>query len=186
LKWDPKQLQLQHVSGLINNLGIGERWKDEGYLTLSWNDPRAEGLSFTEGVAWMEMKFRKTNALQRAGVSITQEKLGTEAFNGNYQSMGVKMELGELQRNEWNGMLRVYPNPAAQYLNIEWKSSKNGSGQLRLIDAQGRVVHRKETSVMKGVNKARIDVPVGLASGSFIVQVIMGVDINAASILIGK
>jgi hypothetical protein len=186
LKWDPKQLQLQHVSGLINNLGIGERWKDEGYLTLSWNDPRAEGLSFTEGVAWMELKFRKTGSFQRAGVGITEEKLGTEAFNGNYQSMGVKMEPGELRGNAWNGMLRVYPNPATQYLNIEWKSSKNGSGQLRLIDAQGRVVHQQETSVVKGVNKARIDVPVGLASGSFIVQVIMGVDVNAANILIGK
>ena len=186
LRWDAKQLQLQNTTGLMNNLGIGERWKDEGYLTLSWNDPRAEGLSFTEGSTWMELRFRKTSALQRAGIGMTEEKLGTEAFNGNYQSMGVKMEPVELRGNTWNGMLRVYPNPAGRLVNVEWKSARTGSGLIRLVDAQGRVVYQREASVVQGPNKARIEVPVGLASGSFVVQVHVGGDVNTASVLIGK
>jgi hypothetical protein len=186
LRWDAKQLQLHTTTGLINNLGIGERWKDEGYLTLSWNDPRAEGLSFTEGSTWMELRFRKTSALQRAGIGMTEEKLGTEAFNGNYQSMGVKMEPFELRGNAWNGMMRVYPNPASRLVNVEWKSARTGSVLIRLIDAQGRVVYQREASVVQGLNKARIEVPVGLASGSFLVQVHMGNDVNTASVLIGK
>jgi hypothetical protein len=135
------QLQLQSVTGLVNILGIGERWKDQGYLTLSWNDPRAEGLSFTDGVAWMELKFRKTSALQRTGVFISEEKLGTEAFNRNYQSMGVKMEPIEWKSNTLSGLLRVYPNPGTQFMNVEWKMARAGAAMVRLLDAQGRVVH---------------------------------------------
>ena len=172
LKWDPKQLQLQHVSGLINNLGIGERWKDDGYLTLSWNDPRAEGLSFTEGVAWMEMKFRKTGSLQRAGVGITEEKLGTEAFNGNYQSMGVKMEPGELRGNAWNGMLRVYPNPATQYLSIEWKMERAGTATVRLLDAEGRTLYQEAKTYKAGVQHLRLDSKaMRLSTGQCIIQI---------------
>jgi hypothetical protein len=156
LRWDAKQLQLQSVTGLVNNLGIGERWKDDGYLTLSWNDPRAEGLSFTEGSTWMELRFRKTSALQRAGIGMTEEKLGTEAFNGNYQSMGVKMEPVELRGNIWNGMLRVYPNPAAQYMNVEWKMARAGSATVRLLDAQGRVMHVQRGEYGAGVQRVTI------------------------------
>jgi hypothetical protein len=156
MRWDAKQLQLQSVTGLVNNLGIGERWKDDGYLTLSWNDPRAEGLSFTEGVAWMDLKFKKTNALQRAGISMTEEKLGTEAFNGNYQSMGVKMEPIALRGNTLTGLMRAYPNPATQYLNVEWRMARAGAATVRLLDAQGRVVHVQRGEYGMGVQRVTI------------------------------
>ena len=117
---------------------------------------------------------------------MTEEKLVTEAFNGNYQSMGVKMEPVELRGKLWNGLMRVYPNPAVRLVNVEWKSTRTGSGLIRLVDAQGRVVYQRHASVVQGLNKARIVVPVGLASGSFVVQMLMGEDVHIASVLIGK
>jgi hypothetical protein len=179
-------LQLQNTTGLINNLGIGERWKDEGYLTLSWNDPRAEGLSFTEGSTWMELRFRKTSALQRAAIGMTEEKLGTEAFNSNYQSMGVKMEPVELRGNAWNGMLRVYPNPATQYMNVEWKMARAGAATVRLLDAQGRVVHVQRGEYGAGVQRATIRRGSGWSvAGTWMVQVEVDGEVRNVPVVLG-
>jgi len=104
----------------------------------------------------MELRFRKTSALQRAGIGITEEKLGTEAFNGHYQSMGVKMEPIELPGNAWNGTIRVYPNPATQYVTVEWKMARAGAATIRLLDVNGRVVHIQQGAYGTGVQKMKI------------------------------
>jgi hypothetical protein len=186
LRWDAKQLQLQSVNGLISNLGIGERWKDQGYLTLSWNDPRAEGLSFTDGVAWMELKFKKTNALQRTVVFISEEKLGTEAFNKNYQSMGVNMEPIEWKSNTLSGLLRVYPNPAAQFMNVEWKMARAGAATVRLLDAQGRVVHVQRGEYGAGIQRVTIKRSGAWSvAGTWLVQVEVDGVVRNVSVVMG-
>jgi hypothetical protein len=172
LRWDQKQLQLQSVQGRITNLGIGERWKDEGYLTLSWNDPMAEGLDLSEGVEWMELRFRKTSQLNRVGLNITEEKLVTEAFNKHYQSMGVKMERAELRGISLGGQLRVYPNPASSLMNVEWRMEKAGAATIRLFDAQGRVVHVQRGEFGSGIQRVLIRKVAGWSvSGTWMVQV---------------
>ena len=186
LRWDAKQLELKSVNGLISNLGIGERWKDEGYLTLSWNDQRAEGLSFTEGMAWMELRFRKMSALQRVAIGMTEEKLGTEAFNGNYQSMGVKMEPIELKNNTLSGLLRVYPNPATQFMNIEWKMARAGAATVRLLDAQGRVVHVQRGEFGAGVQRTTIKRSGAWSlAGTWMVQVEVDGEVRNVSVVMG-
>jgi hypothetical protein len=188
LRWDAKQLQLQSVNGLISHLGIGERWKDDGYLTMSWNDPRAEGLSFTDGVAWMELKFRKTSALQRTGIFISEEKLGTEAFNGNYQSMGVNMEPIEWKSNNLSGLLRVYPNPATQFMNVEWKMARAGAATVRLLDAQGRVVHVQRGEYGAGIQRVMIKRNGAWSvAGTWLVQVEVDGEVrNVPVVLVGE
>jgi hypothetical protein len=172
LRWDVSQLKLQSVNGMVANLGLGERWKDEGYLTMSWNDPRAEGLSFTEGSTWMELRFKKTRNLKQASISITQEKLGTEAFNGNYQSMGVKMESTVLRGNAWEGVLRVYPNPVGRMVNVEWKMEKAGAATIRLLDAQGRMVYVQRDQYTAGFQRMAIRLESGRSvNGMWMVQV---------------
>jgi hypothetical protein len=172
LRWDADQLSLQSAQGRMSSLGIGDRWKDNGYLTLSWNDPMAEGLNVTEGVEWLELKFKKNPQLKRSGLSISEEKLSTEAFNKHYQSMGVKMEPVELRGSAWNGMLRVYPNPATTQMNVEWKMEKAGSATVRLLDAQGRVVHVQRGEFGAGVQRTVIRRASGWSvSGTWMVQV---------------
>jgi hypothetical protein len=186
LRWDAKQLQLQSVQGRMTNLGIGERWKDEGFITLSWNDPMAEGLNITEGVEWMELRFRKTDRLQRAGLGITEEKLYTEAFNKYYQSMGVKLEPVELRGSMWNGMLRVYPNPATTMMNVEWKMEKAGAATVRLLDAQGRVVHVQRGDYGAGVQRVSIRRSLGWSvAGTWMVQVECDGTVRNVPVLLG-
>ena len=139
-----------------------------------------------EGMTILDLRFRRKNAAVPASLKLSAKRIPIEAFNARFQSMGLKLETSEFRGPSWNGMIRVYPNPASRLVNVEWKSARTGSGLIRLIDAQGRVVYQREASVVQGLNKARIEVPVGLASGSFVVQVHMGDDVNTATVLIGK
>jgi hypothetical protein len=141
LQWDASKLELITATPRVTNLGLGERWSSEGRLTLSWNDPRAEGLSFTEGMDWLELRFRKTARLNRPVLTLTEERLSTEAFNANYQRVSVRMASAEIRGNAWQGDVRVYPNPAGRMVNVEWKAEKRGEATVRVLDATGRLVH---------------------------------------------
>ena len=139
-----------------------------------------------EGMTILDLRFRRKNAAVPASLKFSPKRIPIEAFNARFQSMGLKLDTSELRGPSWNGMIRVYPNPAYRLVNVEWKSTRNGSGLIRLVDAQGRVVYQREAAVVQGLNRARIDVPVGMASGSFVVQLLMGADVITATVLIGK
>jgi hypothetical protein len=183
LRWDAKQLQLRSVQRSMTNLGIGERWKDDGYLTLSWIDPMAEGLNLTEGVEWMELRFRKTSQLNRVGLNISEEKLVTEAFNKHYQSMGVKLESVELLGSAWNGQLRVYPNPAGRYLNVEWRAETSGSVLIRVLDAAGRKLQEQRNQAKAGVNRQIVTLKGDAGTSGMIIQVVDGDKVQSISVI---
>jgi hypothetical protein len=187
LRWDAKQLMLQTVQGRVSGLGIGERWKEEGYLTLSWNDPMAEGLNFSEGLEWVELRFRKSQQLRQTGVAIVEEKVMTEAFNKNYQSMGVKLEPVMLRGNAGMGQLRVYPNPVTSLMNVEWKMEQAGAATVRLLDAQGRVLHVQRGAYGVGMQRIQISRSSGWSvSGTCMVQLeCVGVVRNLPVMMVG-
>jgi hypothetical protein len=151
LQWDVSKLALITATPRVTNLGLGDRWSSEGRLTMSWNDPRAEGLSFTEGMDWVELRFRKTDRLDRTLLTLTEERLSTEAFNANYQRVAVRMASAQIGGNTWQGDVRVYPNPAGRQVNVEWKGEKRGEATVRVLDATGRLVH-----VHRGVYEAGV------------------------------
>jgi hypothetical protein len=167
----------------MTNLGIGERWKDDGYLTLSWIDPMAEGLNLTEGVEWMELRFRKTSQLNRVGLNISEEKLVTEAFNKHYQSMGVKIEAAELQGSAFNGQLRVYPNPAGRYVNVEWRAETSGSVLIRVLDAAGRKLQEQRHQAKAGLNRQIVTLKGSAGTSGMIIQVVDGDKVQSVNII---
>jgi hypothetical protein len=168
---------------LVNNLGIGEHWKGGGYITLSWNDPRAEGLNFTEGLDWFELKFKKTERFKKTSLSISEEKLGTEAFNGKFQSMGVKMEQIDLL-NHSGKMMRVYPNPASGYMHIEWKMKHAGHAIIRILDAQGRIVYVQRGEYKSGIQRELIRRSAGWSvAGTCVVEVQTNEDVSSLPVI---
>jgi Concanavalin A-like lectin/glucanases superfamily/Carboxypeptidase regulatory-like domain len=185
LRWDVKQLQLQNVRGHINNLGIGERWKKDGFVTLSWNDPMAEGLNLTEGVEWLEMTFRKMTDFFHPALIISEDKLNSEAFNSHFQSMGLLMEPAVPVSNLMKEPLRVYPNPMTSNMNVEWKMERAGTAVIRLIDAQGRLVHIHRGLYPAGFNRLIIKRSMlSMVSGHCTVQLFVDGRISNASVLI--
>jgi len=188
LSWDAQKLQLLGVTPMMNNLGTGDRWKEEGKLMLSWNDPRAEGVSTTDGMAWVELTFRKTDRLDRTQLGLTEEKLVTEVFNSSYQRMALRMQSAEIRGNVWEGSMRVYPNPAGQVVHVEWKSARRGEATVRVLDATGRVVYLHRGMYEAGVQRHRIQRDEAMVSaGSCLVQVeVEGVVRSQAVVLAGQ
>lgn len=188
LRWDARKLELLGTTPMMPNLGTGDRWKGEGSLTLSWNDPRAEGLSLTDGVEWLQLRFRKTDRLDRTALGLTQERLMTEAFNKSYQRVELRMQAAEIRGNAWEGSMRVYPNPAQRVVNVEWKSAKGGEATVRLLDATGRTVYVHRGIYEAGVQKHVIRRDGSMASGgTWLVQVEMDGEIrNRSVVMVGQ
>ena len=138
LSWDPRQLHLQEANSLMKDLGMGDRWKTEGMLTISWHDPQATGLTVSEGVDWISLRFRKLGAFQQASVHVSGEKLATEVFNGRFQSMGLRLD-GTFALPH-HGSFRVYPNPILQDLQLDWMMDAPGGVRISLVDPLGRLV----------------------------------------------
>jgi hypothetical protein len=185
LGWDARKLELVGATSMMSNLGLGERWKSEGRLTLSWNDPRAEGLSLTEGVEWLQLRFRKTDRLDRTALGLSEEKLMTEAFNRSYQRVTLRMQSAEIRGNMWEGSLRVYPNPASRQVNVEWRSQQRGEVTIRLMDATGRTVYVHRGMYEAGVQK-HVIVRDGsmVGSGTWLVQVEVDGEVRNRSVVI--
>jgi hypothetical protein len=175
LQWDAQQLMLDRIVGNPVEIGIGERWRDEGYLTFSWNDPRARGLTFSEGMPLLELRFRKSPSLQNASLTLTDDRLAREAFNTGLQSVGMVLQSGSIGPGVKAGVVRVFPNPAGRQLHVEWRSEARGEATVRLLDATGRLVHVHRAVYEAGVNRHVIRREGSLSSsGTWLVQVETG------------
>jgi hypothetical protein len=188
LRWDPRQLELEGASSLMTDLGSGDRWKEDGRLTMSWNDPRATGLSVSDGMTWMELRFRKTGLLDRTTLSLTEDRLATEAFNSVYQRVEVRLKPAEIRGGEWLGIVRVYPNPASRMVNVEWKSERRGEATVRLLDATGRVVYSHRGLYEAGLQRHVIHRSGALSNdGTWLVQVEQaGKVVNRSVVMAGR
>jgi hypothetical protein len=187
LGWDARKLELLGATSMMPNLGMGERWKGEGRLTLSWNDVRAEGLSLTEGVEWLQLRFRKTDRLDRTVLGLSEERLMTEAFNRSYQRVALRLQSAEILGNMWEGSLRVYPNPAQQVVNVEWRSLQRGEATVRLLDATGRTVYVHRGMYDAGLHHLPIGVEPGWqASGICLVKVESGANTLVIPVILSR
>ena len=72
-------------------------------------------------------------------------------------------------------MLKAYPNPATDLLQINLNSKKMDRGEIRLLDIQGRMLYSKSISMNAGDN--RYDIPLkeqGIRSGTYILKLQSG------------
>jgi hypothetical protein len=77
-----------------------------------------------------------------------------EAFDDQYRTMGIALEAGAAS----SGIeFSVYPNPAGQWLSVQYGSDRQGDGELVLLDMQGRIVYREVVRVMPGTNAYRLN-----------------------------
>ena len=69
--------------------------------------------------------------------------------------------------------LRVFPNPANSRLQLNYVAKESGFGEIRIMDAMGKIVHRQIESIMQGTNMIPVNNIQQLANGTYIVEVIM-------------
>jgi hypothetical protein len=65
----------------------------------------------------------------------------------------------------------VYPNPATEHLNVEFKQSENKLISILMIDASGRIVKNMDYSSVVGENKIELNLT-GIPHGMYYLRII--------------
>ena len=88
--------------------------------------------------------------------------------NGLYEIPHVK----DGQGNTGNAIagFRVYPNPAAEIINLEFDVSQPGLSEIRITDINGRETLKENLSVVAGINKSTIKIS-GYSSGIYFLNI---------------
>jgi uncharacterized repeat protein (TIGR01451 family) len=92
------------------------------------------------------------------------------ARGGEIFSQILKLGLKSLQ------VARIQPNPFDKTINIQLQLKSAGQLQIRLVDMYGRVVYRGSEQLSKGTHSIGINVPAGLISGAYVMELMTGSD----------
>jgi Secretion system C-terminal sorting domain len=70
-------------------------------------------------------------------------------------------------------VMQVSPNPFIENVHLRFTTAETGTAQMRITNAVGQIVLSKQTTISKGYNNIQIDGLSRLASGMYVVQLIM-------------
>jgi len=191
LNWDKSQLLFDSIANNVLGVFYGDRWKDEGMLSVSWNDPNAQRRNLKENELLFELVYKASSQLSRTSLKLSDDKIGREAFDGKYMLLGMQLDAAPIMKMNaipegLNSALRVYPNPAGRKFTVEYQSKTAGDGQLRLFDAGGKVIHEQEVKVKSGLNSYEVMLNSQPASSTYILQMVQGIDVKTSKVVISN
>lgn len=82
-------------------------------------------------------------------------------------------EEGEVVLERVEGLMNLFPNPAAEKLNIDYLGTSDGTVQITVIDAMGKEVLTSRQSVVAGPMTFGLPLP-ALTSGMYILSILDG------------
>ncbi len=189
VNWDKDKLSYQGVGANPLNISVGERWSDDGFLTLSWNDPGANGIQLKDGDLMFELSYRADKNLDKTKLEISAEKIAQEVFNTDFELMELSLEASDILPVRENASIKfsVYPNPADRLINVQWSASAVGEGYIRLIDLTGRKLFEEKVNVKAGDNKFVLSLDQRrIARGTYVLQLMSEENIYVKKVIIGN
>lgn len=98
-------------------------------------------------------------------------RLKITGTNGAYTySNVIRLNLQNLQ------VIRIQPNPFEKVITVQLYLQRAERIQLRLVDMYGRVVYHAAEQLSKGTHSLTVQVPAGLAAGTYIMSLLAGTD----------
>lgn len=84
-----------------------------------------------------------------------------------------------------NVMLKTYPNPATDLLQINFNSKKAELGEIRLMDMQGRILHSGAISINIGDNRYDLNLKEkGIPAGAYLLKLKSGNKTHQQKVLV--
>ncbi len=108
---------------------------------------------------WSVGEMALVNTFTGTGIIVTQGVL-----------QPADVALGVPVTSEMAKELRVFPNPATDYVNVQYTSSVNGTLFCKLFDVVGNEISNREIIVANGQTAGQIDIR-SLAAASYMLEV---------------
>lgn len=135
----------------------GKQFIPLGRVNSKGNNTGANNYQFTDQVNTLAMT--RYYRLKVVGVR------GTHTY-----SPVLRLSLKNLQ------VTRILPNPFDKVITIQLYLKSAERLQMRLIDMYGRVVYNAAEQLSKGTHSLSVQVPSGLAAGTYVMELIAGAD----------
>ena len=152
LWFDVEALDIEEVKGeAIQDQYFNRQYLDEGRLILSWNtgDPHPEEAVLMSFYLRARKDCRLSEALQ-----LDESLLAAEAYDENYQKLGLYLEWGEPPLE--NARLQNYPNPFSTETTIRFDAAEAGRARLELFRLDGTLVKAVEAFYAEGAHEVAI------------------------------
>ena len=92
--------------------------------------------------------------------------------NGDDSTEGVKKNL---TTNGTNLDIKIFPNPAADEVRVDFESSQKAKTVIRIVDLEGKVVFEEDLGEISGKHSKTIDLE-NMAQGTYIINIQNGKD----------
>jgi len=132
----------------------------EGKLPILWVDPASEARTVADSSVLFELVFNKKGNLTNETISLSSDITAINAFDGNYNTVGIKKVSGTItESGATTNNFVIYPNPAKD--NVTIKGAHINAVQV--IDNFGKVV---KLLSLKDASNPTLQVG-GLTSGGY-------------------
>ncbi len=144
-----------------------------GLLLLTFNDTIQAEVPYSTTNGWQNWQSFSTFVSLEAGSTIMKATAQANAFNINYHTFELTQHVAGAPAPIRN--MRVFPNPAADHLQLEYVADGTETVNIRLIDLSGkfsRTLHSGRSA--PGLNTYRFALDPGLEKGIYFLEVKAG------------
>ena len=179
LRFDPNALEMVELEpGVLPNLSeanFGFSLIDEGVITASWNDTKAQYLDPEEVLFTLVVRPVSAQALEEA-LAISSDYTVAEAYFESGDLLDVELEFSEGEEIESSLSAVVAPNPFVEQTAIGFFNPEKQEVTLRIFNTAGDLVYERSRMAFKGYDRFLLGPSDLSVAGTFIYQLITSDD----------
>lgn len=154
--------QKQNGSVLLNWVTKAEQGGDRFDVERSGDGTNWQTIGSVAGLGGMVNQYKFSDAAPLTGPNYYRIKQVNANGNFGYSVVRTVRFTGEF-------VVHVYPNPATDFLVLEFNNDKDEKAAISIQTALGSTVFLKEQAVVKGLNRIKLNQIQPLAQGTYVI-----------------
>jgi hypothetical protein len=174
----------------VNLTGFAAQ-KQSSSILLSWavaasSTTRIFGVErSTDGSNWVQIGSVKADAGQRYSFTDNEPNSGANYYRLKLVSANGSFGLSQVLQIVFAGTkaMTLYPNPATDYVYLDFSAAHNGKAQVVIESATGGAVYTGTQAIVAGVNHLVLNQVRPLAQGTYMIKLITDESIYTAKFI---
>jgi len=173
----------------LSSIEFGEHLSSRGFIRTAWFSQTGEMRALNAGAKMVKVAVRATQTRRSAAGDVAINDAGSfnsEAHDASLRRFVPTMNnvFGTETATAFR-LLGAAPNPADEYVDVNFELPLTGKTELILFDALGRVVIRREQVLDGGIQRFRLDTR-AVAAGAYHFQVVAGNEVATGKLVIRR